>query len=229
METKRKVLSVNIRSEIISALKNAGYDTITADTGREAQLMAESHCPDLILTEYILPDISCQELLCSLRKWSDMPVIVTSEGGFLDAVDALDNGADDYICSPVEHAELLSRIKVAFRHAGFGCCNPTVAHIGTYSVGNLVIDFDKYRAYLSGNDTELTQNEFKIVALLGKNAGKVLTYEYIMTQLWGPHTNVDNQILRVNITNIRKKLKENSSRPRYIFTETGVGYRMAEK
>lgn len=229
MDKKRKVLLVNINNEITDLLRRTGYDIINVCTGKEAQQIAGSHCPDLIMTEYILPDISCRELLTSIRKWSDIPIIVTSNGGFLDAVDALDNGADDHICCPVEPAELLSRVKVAFRHAGFGCCNQSVAHTGIYKVGNLVIDFDKYRAYLSGSDAALTQNEFKIVALLGKNAGKVLTYEYIMKQLWGPNTNVDNQILRVNITNIRKKLKENSSKPRYIFTEAGVGYRMAEK
>lgn len=97
-----------------------------------------------------------------------------------------------------------------------------------FRTGGLTVDYSKYRVYVDGKDANLTQNEFKLVALLGKNAGRVLTYDYIIKQLWGPHAKTDNQILRVNMANIRRKIEEKPAEPRYIFTEVGVGYRMAE-
>ncbi len=233
MKNKRKILLIepdrHICERVRSLLELNGYDVLTANAGSTAKGIAESHCPDLVLLSPVLPDVDGMTLLRDIREWSDVPVIIiTEQADELTAVEAFENGADDCILRTIGTKELLSRIKVAFRHCYAGNSGDVI-HDDLYKVGSLVIDYGKYRAYIAGKDAELTQNEFKIVALLGKFAGKVLPYEYIITQLWGPNARGDNQILRVNMANIRRKIEENTSRPRYIFTEVGVGYRMAEK
>lgn len=232
MNNRRKILIVNRERQVCDyvkpALENKGYDVITASTGREGKAMAESHCPDLILLGRELPDLNGVNVIREIREWSEMPVIMFSSGGESAVVEALENGADDFVTVPFRMGELLSRINLAFRHTA-GVTLSSAVHDNRYEVGNLVIDYEKYRVYIGGRDVSLTQNEFKIVALLGKNAGRVIPYDYIITQLWGPNVCGDNQILRVNMANIRRKIEEDTSRPRYIFTETGVGYRMADK
>ena len=117
---------------------------------------------------------------------------------------------------------------MALRHTRASGVNKGVAQNGKFTSGDFVIDYDKYRVYINGEDALLTQNEFKIVSLLGKYAGKVLTYDFIIKEIWGPNANGDNQILRVNMANIRRKIEKNPAEPKYIFTEVGVGYRMVE-
>ena len=124
--------------------------------------------------------------------------------------------------------ELLARVRTAIRHTRTTSDNSEIARCGTYTVGDLVIDYNKHQVLLNGENVHLTVNEFRIVALLGKFSGKVLTYAYIMRELWGPRADSDNQILRVNMANIRRKIEKNPAAPQYIFTEAGVGYRMAE-
>ena len=150
--------------------------------------MIASHCPDMIVLDLGLPDMDGMEVLKSVRKWSNLPVVVVSARNHEhDKVEALDYGADDYLVKPFGTSELLARIRTAIRH-----------------------------------------NEYKIVALLGKYAGKVLTYDFIIRELWGPKAKTDNQILRVNMANIRRKIEPTPGNPQYIFTEVGVGYRMRE-
>lgn len=231
MDYRRKILLVDGEQQdidyISAKLRSCDFDVITATTGKGGREMAESHCPDMVLLGLTLPDVDGLKVLREIREWSDMPVIALSEDSDeIATVEALDSGADDFIPKTVGIRELISRIKAAFRHSA-GTGREDVRR--RYTVGSLEIDYDKYRAFIAGKDAELTQNEFKIVALLGKYAGKVLTYEYIITQLWGPNARGDNQILRVNIANIRRKIEENTAKPRYIFTEAGIGYRMADK
>mgnify|MGYP003235026752 FL=1 len=189
--------------------------------------MIPSHCPDLILLDLGLPDMDGIEILKKIREWSAVPVIVVSaRGEESDKVEALDLGADDYISKPFGTSELLARIRTALRHSSKN--NGGAVNNDVFSTKGLTIDFDKRKITVDGKDVHLTQIEFKIVSLLAKSAGRVLTYDYIITELWGPYAVKDNQILRVNMANIRRKLEKNPASPEYIFTEVGIGYRMVD-
>ena len=202
---------------------------MVARTGAEAQSMIASHCPDLIILDLGLPDMDGLDILRQLRSWSSLPVVVVSARSHeRDKVDALDLGADDYLTKPFGTDELLARIRAAIRHTRTASGNDQVAQSGTYTVGEMTIDYNKHQVLINGVNAKLTLNEYRLVALLGKYAGKVLTYDFIIRELWGPRASGDNQILRVNMANIRRKIEKNPAEPRYIFTEVGVGYRMAE-
>ena len=233
MKIKDKVLIVEDEQSIsnfISMILTAnGYDTIVVRSGEEALTMISSHCPDLIVLDLGLPDMDGMEILQSLRSWSSLPVVVVSARSHeKDKVAALDMGADDYLTKPFGTDELLARVRTAMRHTRTATGNDELARQGTYTVGDLVIDYNKHQVLVGGVNAKLTLSEFRIVALLGKHAGKVLTYDYIIRELWGPRAGSDNQILRVNMANIRRKIEKNPAGPQYIFTEVGVGYRMAE-
>lgn len=207
----------------------ADYDVLTADNGTDAELLANSHCPDVILLDLGLPDMDGSSVLHNVRGWSAVPIIVVSaRSSESDKVEALENGADDYVQKPICSTELLARIRVALRHSRFGGGSPSLTSDNRLMVGKLVIDFRKYRVFVDGEDANLTQNEFRLVAMLGQHAGKVLPYEDIIRSMWGPNARADNQILRVNMTNIRRKIEKDPSHPRYIITENGIGYRMSE-
>ena len=169
------------------------------------------------------------EIIRSVRSWSRMPIIVISaRSAELDKAAALDMGADDYLTKPFGTVELLARIRTALRHTRTDGTSDALAMTGEYRVGDLCVDYNKHRVYLAGEDTHLTPNEYKIVALLGRHAGQVLTYKSIMKELWGPGVGGDNKLLRVHMANIRRKIEPNPVEPQYIFTEVGVGYRMAD-
>ena len=142
---------------------------------------------------------------------------------------ALDQCADDYMVKPVKTVELLARMRAAIRHTRTGSNDLKFANEGQIVVGRLTIDYNKYRVYVDEADAGLTQNEFRLVGLLARYAGKVLTYEQIMQELWGPNSGADNQILRVNMANIRRKIEDDALQPKYLFTENGIGYRMVTK
>lgn len=233
MKLKDKVLIIedeqSISNLIATVLSANGYDTLVAAQGEEALSLITSHCPDLILLDLGLPDMDGLEILREVRSWSNLPVIVVSARTHEhDKVTALDLGADDYIEKPFGTSELLARIRTAIRHTRTPLNNGGIAQSGKFSVGALTIDYDKHHVLMDGADVHLTLNEFKIVALLGKYAGKVLTYDYMIREIWGPKAKADNQILRVNMANIRRKLEKNPAAPEYIFTEIGVGYRMRD-
>ena len=219
----------SIRKLLRAILTANQYDVVEAVTGAEALSMITSHCPDLILLDLGLPDMDGSRLLEAVRKWTATPVIVVSARTHeLDKVAAIDLGADDYITKPFGTSELLARIRMALRHTQTMSQNDQIAKTGRFQSGGLVIDYNKYRVYVDGEDAQLTQGEYRIVALLGKYSGRVLTYDFIMKELWGPCSTGDNRILRVNMANIRRKIEESTTSPKYIFTEVGVGYRMAE-
>ena len=233
MKIKDKVLIVEDEQSIsnfISMILTAnGYDTIVVRSGEEALTMISSHCPDLIILDLGLPDMDGIEVLKSVRKWSSLPVVVVSARSHeKDKVAALDMGADDYLTKPFGTEELLARIRAAIRHTRTPDGAAAVANSGVFTAADLTIDYGKHRVYIAGRDAGLTQNEYKLVALLGLHAGKVLTYDYLIKELWGPSARSDNQILRVNMANIRRKIEKNPAQPAYIFTESGVGYRMIE-
>jgi len=233
MVIREKILVIedekNISRLICTVLRKQGYEVIQAWSAKEALMILSSTCPDLAILDLGLPDRDGMDILRDLRGWSGLPVIVVSARSHeRDKVEALDAGADDYLTKPFGTDELLARVRTAIRHTRTASSNSEVARCGTYTVGDLVIDYDKHQVLVNGENAKLTLSEFRIVALLGKHAGKVLTYDYIMRELWGPRAGKDNQILRVNMANIRRKIEQNPAEPKHIFTEVGVGYRMAE-
>ena len=233
MKIKDKVLVVEDEQSIsnfISTILSANdYDVLAVRTGEEALTMISSHCPDLIVLDLGLPDMDGIEVLKSVRKWSNLPVVVVSARQHEnDKVEALDCGADDYLTKPFGTDELLARVRAAIRHTRTTLANSQIAQSGKFTTGELTIDYDKHQVLLRGENAKLTVNEYKIVSLLGKYAGKVLTYDFIIRELWGPKARTDNQILRVNMANIRRKIEKDPAQPEYIFTEVGVGYRMRE-
>lgn len=218
-----------ISNFIATTLQANGYKPLQAYAGQSALSMISSHCPDLILLDLGLPDMDGLDILKEIRQWTGTPVVVVSaRDQEQDKVTALDCGADDYLTKPFGTYELLARIRTALRHHLSMASNNDLPKT-TYHSGDLCIDFDKYLITLEKKEIHLTQIEYKIVALLAQNAGKVMTYESIITKIWGPYALKDNQILRVNMANIRRKLEKNPGEPAYIFTEVGVGYRMAEE
>ena len=233
MNIRERILIIedekSISHFISTVLTNNGYETMQARTGSEAQSMISSHCPDLIILDLGLPDMDGMDILRQLRDWSSLPVVVVSARSHeKDKVRALDMGADDYLTKPFGTDELLARVRTAIRHTRTASGNDEIAQKGTYTVGDLMIDYNKHQALVRGENVKLTLSEFRIVALLGKYAGKVLTYDFIIKELWGPRAGGDNQILRVNMANIRRKIEKNPAEPEYLFTEVGVGYRLAE-
>lgn len=233
MNIREKILVIedekSIARFISTVLSVNGYEAMQARSGAEAMSMISSHCPDLVILDLGLPDMDGLDILRQLRSWSSLPVVVVSARSHeKDKVTALDLGADDYLTKPFGTDELLARVRTAIRHTRTSSGNDEIAQKGTYTVGELTIDYNKHQVLKNGQNVRLTLSEFRIVALLGKYAGKVLTYDFIIKELWGPRAGGDNQILRVNMANIRRKIEKNPAEPEYLFTEVGVGYRLAE-
>lgn len=216
-----------IRSIMKMVFEANGFRVYSAENGSEAMMLITSKCPDVIILDLGLPDMDGTKIIRNIRQWSDVPIIVVSaRSQERDKVDALELGADDYVTKPFGTAELLARVKTALRHStASGTARNGAVQTG-YRIGEMVIDFKKRRVLISGEDVRLTQNEYKIVELLSKNAGKILTYDYLIKHIWGPNMQSDNQILRVNMANIRRKIEKDTANPEYIITEIGIGYRM---
>ena len=211
---------------IATTLETQNYQFRRARNGAQAVMDALSYRPDVMLLDLGLPDIDGLDIIKNVRQWSQVPIIVLSaRNRERDKVEALDLGADDYVTKPFGTAELLARIRIALRHVSTGAPDtPT----GKAQNGRLTIDYDKRRVYLDDHEIHLTQVEYKIVMLTMLHIGKVLTYDFIIRCVWGARPTVNNQILRVNMANIRRKLEENPADPQFIITETGVGYRMID-
>lgn len=215
----------NICRFIATALENESYKAISAYTGSDGLSVITSQCPDIILLDLGLPDMDGIDMIRQVRTFSSTPIIVISaRTQEHEKVSALDCGADDYITKPFGTSELMARIRTALRHN-----QQTAASKSFYHCGDLMIDFEKRLVTLAGKEIHLTQIEYKLVTLLAKQAGKVLTYDYLMQQIWGPYSDGNNQILRVNMAHIRRKLEKTPAMPEYIYTEIGVGYRMREE
>ena len=192
MVVKGKVLIIEDDRAICSFMRRVleanGYEALIVNTGREAISLLASHCPDVVILDLGLPDMDGFEVITELRKWSLMPVVVVSaRTDEREKVRVLDAGADDYITKPFGTSELLARIRTAIRHTRMTGGNPTIAKENKFRAQGLVIDYDKYRVYIDDRDAGLTQNEFKLVALLGRYAGRVLTYDYLIREIWGPN------------------------------------------
>ena len=218
----------NICTFIATALENHDYKTVTAHTGKEGLSYIASLCPDVVLLDLGLPDIDGMDIIRQVREFSAVPILVisarTSES---EKVAALDAGADDYITKPFGTSELLARIRTALCHSQMSASSPKSSE-SVYRCGDLTINFDKRLVTIADREIHLTQIEYKLVSLLALNAGRVLTYDFIINHIWGPYADSNNQILRVNMAHIRRKMEENPADPKYISTEIGVGYRMRE-
>ncbi len=231
MANKQSILVIedekNIGNYIETILASNGYKVLRAMNGMTGLSLCTSHFPEVILLDLGLPDLDGMEVLQQIRGFSDLPIIVISaRTQEKEKVEALDSGADDYITKPFGAEELLARIRTALRHRLHA--NRSITQEPVYSRDGLVIDFERRMVTLHEASIHLTQIEYKLVSLLARNAGKVLTYDSILKEIWGPYADTDNQILRVNMANIRRKLEANPAEPHYIFTEIGVGYRMLE-
>ena len=211
------------------ALQEKNRQVLCCKNIQETRQHLHQNKTDLLILDVNLPDGSGFDLLQEIRRTSDLPVILLTANDLeMDIVSGLEQGANDYITKPFGTSELLARIRTALRHTRTDGTSDGLAMTGEYHVGDLCIDYNKHRVFLAGEDTHLTPNEYKIVALLGRHAGQVLTYKSMMKELWGPGVGGDNKLLRVHMANIRRKIEPNPVEPQYIFTEVGVGYRMAD-
>jgi two-component system KDP operon response regulator KdpE len=220
------VLVVDDEPQILRALttnlRGAGYDVVTAATGEDALAQAATRSPDAVILDLVLPDLSGVEVCRQLRAWSDVPVIVLSAVGEESAkVSALDAGADDYVTKPFGIDELLARLRAALRRTG----QPPEPVV---EVGELRVDLEKRSVTLGGKAVQLTPHEYAMLALFARNQGKLLTHRAILQEVWGPAYGKESHYLHVYVSQLRRKIETDPTRPRYILTEPGAGYRLVE-
>jgi len=204
------------------ALEGTGYRYLEAATGQEGLALAVQHRPEAILLDLGLPDMDGLELVTRLREWSRTPVIVISaRGQESDKVGALDAGADDYLTKPFGTRELLARLRVALRHAG-----PEAGTEPVFILGRWRVDLAKRQVLVEGKEIHLTPLEYNLFTTLIRHAGKVVTQRQLLKEVWGGAAGAQPLYLRVYMTQLRHKLEEEPSRPKYLQTEPGVGYRL---
>jgi two-component system KDP operon response regulator KdpE len=226
-DSSLKILVVDderpIRRFLNASLGNR-YTILEAENGGDAiQSTAVNH-PDLVILDLGLPDMDGTEVTQRLREWTDVPVIVISvRDSEEDKVAALDAGADDYLTKPFGTSELLARIRVALRHS-----NKTESESAIYQNNGLTIDFIKREVRVEDRLITLTPTEYNILKILVTHAGKVLTHHQLIKEVWGGNYEADSHLLRVNVSNLRRKIETDTLKPQYIITEPGVGYRLKE-
>ena len=209
-----------------AALQARHYRVLTATNGREAIDLTAVEAPDVVVLDLGLPDLDGAEVCARIRGWSTVPIIVLSADGADDRkVEALDNGADDYITKPFSTPELLARVRVALRHAD--ATSGLDPELSVLQVGDLEIDLPHHRASLAGRILDLTPKEFAFLALLARHPGRVLTHRTLLGEVWGPEYGTETHYLRVYASQLRKKLQDDPDQPRLI-TEPGVGYRLID-
>ncbi len=217
---------VPVRNLITTTLKAHDYRFLTAPSGEAALLEASSHNPQIILLDLGLPDMDGVEVIEKVRSWSNMPIIVISaRSEDTDKIQALDAGADDYLTKPFSVEELLARLRVTQRRLAAVPPGETASQ-SVFTNGKLKVDYAAGCAFLDGQELHLTPSEYKLLCLLCKNVGKVLTHTYITQQIWGRSWDNDVASLRVFMATLRKKLEKEPGSPQYIQTHIGVGYRM---
>ena len=212
-----------IRNFMTATLDLNAYQCIAAESGEQALMYAVTNRPDIIILDLGLPDMDGMDIIKKVRSVSDCPmIVVSSKGKEKDKVSALDAGADDYITKPFGSEELMARIRCALRYRRkYGSKN-------VYEYDGLKVDYERRLVIVDGKQIHLTPVEYRIMEYLTMNSGKVVTYQMLLEKIWGPYVSENNKILRVNMTNIRRKIGDDPAEPKYIFTESGVGYRMAE-
>jgi two-component system KDP operon response regulator KdpE len=207
-----------------TALESHDYRHVGAASAREGLTLATGHAPEAILLDLGLPDLDGIELTRRIREWSTTPIIVISaRGREQDKVAALDAGADDYLTKPFSLAELLARLRVALRHAARAAGAPEEP---VFELGELTVDLSLRQVFVGAKEVHLTPTEYKLLSVLVRHAGKVLTHRQLLNEVWGAHTVEQTPNLRVYMTQLRHKLERLPAQPRYLTTEPGVGYRL---
>ena len=230
---KYKILVIedeaNIRSFVQTVLETGGYHVLTAASCGQGEMMFSSHVPDLVILDLGLPDADGLDFIRSVRMDANTPILVLSARTLeSDKVSALDLGANDYITKPFGTGELLARVRAALRVRML--TGDTAATFGTvYQVDDLIVDCERRRVSIGGNEVKLTQTEFNILTLLAQHRGKMLTYSTIIRRIWGSMDEGSIKKLQVNMANIRKKLGIRPGDNRYVINELGVGYRMLDE
>ena len=222
-----RILSIedeaDIRKFLRSTLGANAMTVIEAPTGKEGLRRVTTDNPDIILLDLGLPDMDGMDIIRRIREWTRTPIIVLSaRGQERDKIEALDLGADDYLTKPFAAGELIARIRVALRHAH----RPTGDQPFVYDYDNLVIDTASRRVRLDGEDVHLTPIEYKLLIVLARNAGKVLTHSFLLNAVRGRHVPDNQTYLRIHTQHLREKLKDDALNPRFIVTEPGIGYRL---
>jgi two-component system KDP operon response regulator KdpE len=217
----------HIRRFLRASLVTQGFDLIEAETGREGLALAASRVPEVVLLDLGLPDMEGIEVINQLRTWSSVPIIVLSaRGQERDKVANLDAGADDYLTKPFGVGELLARIRVALRKVmPVEEGKPEII----YSLGNIKVDFERRLVFRGQEEVHLTPIEYKLLSVLIKHRGKVVTHRQLLKEVWGPSYIEQNPYLRIFVLNLRRKLEADPTRPQYLLTEPGVGYRLRDE
>ncbi len=211
-----------IRKLLEITLESNDYKVIQADTGKSGIILAANHPPELILLDIGLPDKNGHEVLKELRTWYNKSIIILSViNNEEDIVNALDNGATDYLTKPFRTAELMARIRLAIKR------NQTPNNNFMVNFDNVEIDFTARTVKKANEILKLTSTEFNLLALFAKNEGRVLTHQYILKEIWGVAYQTETQYLRVFVGTLRKKIEDNPNQPKHIVTESGVGYRFS--
>jgi two-component system KDP operon response regulator KdpE len=214
-----------IRRFLRVSLSHSGYRLVETASAKDAVLQAATQQPDLMILDIGLPDGDGFEVIREVRQWSTMPIVVLSaRGQEQDKVRALDEGADDYLTKPFAVGELLARLRVALRHSAQAS---TSSGSALFELGELQVDVASRQVRLKGQEVHLTPTEFRLLTTLVKHAGKVVTHRQLLKEVWGPDSVHETQYLRVYMAALRQKIEPDSSRPRYLLTEPGVGYRLA--
>lgn len=224
-ESNQRILVVDdetpIRKYLRAALTAQGFTIYEASNGEEALSAVVAHRPDMIILDLGLPDIDGIEVTRRLREWSQTPIIILSvREAENDKIAALDAGADDYLTKPFGTGELMARMRVAMRRVANKSDEPVI------QVNDLKMDISRRLVTLNEKEVTLTPTEYDILRLLMQNAGKVLTHRQLLRQVWGTAYESEMHLLRVNISNLRRKIEPDPSRPTYLVTEAGVGYRL---
>ncbi|MDD7363451.1 MAG: response regulator transcription factor [Peptoniphilus sp.] len=216
-----------IRHFIVYILEAEGFQCLSADDAQTAMMFLVSENVDLLLLDLGLPDFDGMDVIDKLREWSNIPIIVVSaRDQDREKAEALDRGADDYLTKPFSKTELLARIRVALRHVELF---EATTRDPVLSVGDLSIDLDKQQVFLKGAPIHLTQKEYSLLSFLFKNMGKVLTTQAILREIYGVGYGTDTRALRTLMAGLRRKIETTPAKPRYIKTEIGVGYRLADQ
>jgi len=215
-----------IRRFLRTSLGAEGYRVVEAESGARGATDASTHKPDLAIVDLGLPDLDGVEVIRRIRAWSPMPIIVLSARAREQAkVDALDAGADDYVTKPFGVGELLARLRVALRHAARSGAGGTTL----IRLGNVELDLERRRVIRAGGEVHLTPIEFRLLACLAQHLGMVTTHRQLLREVWGPSHVEHTHYLRIYMKQLREKLEDDPVRPRFLLTESGVGYRLVDE
>jgi two-component system, OmpR family, KDP operon response regulator KdpE len=213
-----------IRHFLRTTLTAEGYRVIEAESGERGALEAATHKPDLVMVDLGLPDLDGVEVVRRIRAWSALPILILSaRSAEADKIAALDAGADDYVTKPFGVGELTARIRVALRHAAHGAQQDAA---GLLRLGSVEVDLERRLVRADGMDVHLTPIEFRLLGCLARHAGMVLTHRHLLREVWGPSYIDQSHYLRIYMKQLRHKLEPDPARPRFLLTETGVGYRL---